>query len=142
MRVLLCCLGAIKPKWFVFLCVLPLCQVALAAYGGGGAGPTLPRFSSVTLHAHHMPDIPSIASSSMSKQSANIHELLDMGCCASAKGLPLSAPWWVLKAFVCVGCARSKPIVTRVSRYGANYGARYGAHYGRATGRVWDSHLP
>ena len=42
------------------------------------------------------------------------------------KVCPWSAPWWVLRAFICVGCARSKPIVTRVSDYGAHYGARYG----------------
>ena len=85
---LLCCLGAIKPKWFVLLCVLPLCQVALAAYGGGGAGPTLPHSPNVTLRAHHVPDIPSIASSSISKQSGDAHGLLEMGCCDSAKSLP------------------------------------------------------
>ena len=35
---------------------------------------------------------------------------------------PWSVLWWVLKAFVCVGCVRSKPIGTRVSRYGAHHG--------------------
>ena len=89
----MCCLGAIKNQnRLVVVCVLQLCDVALAAYGGGGAGSTLPHSPNVTLHAHHMPDLPSIASSSISKQSGNTHKLLEMGCCASAKGLPLLCP--------------------------------------------------
>ena len=79
----------VKPTWFVVSCVLPLCDVALASYGGGGAGPMLPHSPNVTLHAHHMPDLPSIASSSIAKQSGSTHELLEMGCCASAKVCPL-----------------------------------------------------
>ena len=68
--------------------------MAFAAYGGegGGAGFTLPHSPKVTLHAHHMPDITSIAFSSISKKSANTHEVLEMGCCASTKGLPLVCP--------------------------------------------------
>ena len=52
----------------------------------------MPHSPNATLHAHHMPDLPSIASSSISTQSANTHELLEMGRCASTKGLPLVCP--------------------------------------------------
>ena len=64
------------------------------------------------------------------------------GLLCQRKGSALSLPiGGVLRAFVCVGCARSKPIGTKVSRGGIT-GRTTGRASGHATGHVLDSHLP
>ena len=106
-----CCVVWMRsnPNRFIVFCGLPLCDVALVAYGGGSAGPTLPHSPNVTHNAHHVPILLSIA---FSKQSVNTHEnfFWRWVVVLAWKVCSWSAFSWVLRTFVCVGSACSKPL--------------------------------
>ena len=94
----MCSLGAIKPKWCVFRCVLPLCQVALAVYGRGGARPPLPHSPNVTLHAHDMLDIPQLSLQAFQSSLPTPTNFWRWAVVPAQRVCPWSAPWLVLRA--------------------------------------------
>ena len=136
--ILLCYLGAIKPKRFVFDMFCHCAKWPLLR-----TGEEVPDPRCLSLQMRHCmpikgPTYPQLRFQAFQSSLPTPTNFWRWAAVPAQRVCLWSAPWWVLREFVCVGRARSKPIGTRVSHYGVHYGVHYGArcraHHGARLG--------